>query len=136
MSHGFPPVVITMAKREAYYTALEIGHKGDLRPFIRFIAEATLDTMQDMVSNGLVEVDEAHHKGSVAGSSESGIQKPRWKSEGDSCVLSNRSSLSLCISKAHLTLQTHLQVQVHLFCRKISKTLKCSLIGSRSIALD
>ncbi|XP_005109027.1 protein adenylyltransferase FICD [Aplysia californica] len=55
MQAGFPPVSIEVNDRLTYYETLEQGNKGDIRPFIRFIAkcaERTLDgylfvTMED-----------------------------------------------------------------------------------------
>lgn len=38
---GFPPVIIPVEERGRYYDALKEANGGDLRPFIRFIAEMT-----------------------------------------------------------------------------------------------
>lgn len=38
---GFPPVIIPVEERGRYYNALKEANGGDLRPFIRFIAEMT-----------------------------------------------------------------------------------------------
>ncbi|XP_078712877.1 protein adenylyltransferase FICD [Lampetra fluviatilis] len=46
MQAGYPPVTIRKEQRAEYYTALQAGNDGDVRPFIRFIArcaEMTLD---------------------------------------------------------------------------------------------
>ena len=36
---GYPPVIIKVEDRYKYYEALEIANSGDIRPFIRFIAQ-------------------------------------------------------------------------------------------------
>ena len=38
---GYPPVIIKVEDRYKYYEALEIANSGDIRPFIRFIAQCT-----------------------------------------------------------------------------------------------
>lgn len=47
---GFPPVTIRMEDRLAYYERLQAANEGDLRPFIRFIAEATDRTLQQYIN--------------------------------------------------------------------------------------
>lgn len=41
MQAGFPPVTIKVEDRLKYYESLEMGNAGDIRPFIRFIADCT-----------------------------------------------------------------------------------------------
>ena len=46
MRAGFPPVIIRVQQRHDYYEFLDQANKGDIRPFIRFVAactEATID---------------------------------------------------------------------------------------------
>ena len=46
MQAGFPPVIIRVQQRHDYYEYLDQANKGDIRPFIRFVAactEATID---------------------------------------------------------------------------------------------
>uniref|UniRef100_A0A1B6DIV6 Protein adenylyltransferase Fic n=1 Tax=Clastoptera arizonana TaxID=38151 RepID=A0A1B6DIV6_9HEMI len=45
MQAGFPPVIILKQNRHRYYRMLEIANEGDVRPFIRFIAECTEQTL-------------------------------------------------------------------------------------------
>ena len=45
MQAGFPPVIIRRADREVYYQHLVTANEGDIRPFIRFIAECTENTL-------------------------------------------------------------------------------------------
>lgn len=45
MQAGFPPVIIPVEQRSRYYLTLQQANKGDLRPFIRFIAEQTERTL-------------------------------------------------------------------------------------------
>lgn len=39
MQAGYPPVIIPVEERNRYYTTLKQANDGDLRPFIRFVAE-------------------------------------------------------------------------------------------------
>lgn len=41
MQAGFPPVIIRVEDRLKYYETLKEANDGDLRPFIRFIAQCT-----------------------------------------------------------------------------------------------
>lgn len=45
MKYGYPPVVIQKQQRLQYYKFLEMANEGDVRPFIRFIAECTEKTL-------------------------------------------------------------------------------------------
>ncbi|XP_031825316.1 FIC domain protein adenylyltransferase [Nomia melanderi] len=45
MQAGYPPVIIHKQHRHTYYEKLEIANTGDVRPFIRFIAECTEQTL-------------------------------------------------------------------------------------------
>lgn len=44
---GYPPVMILKHHREKYYEYLNLANKGDVRPFVRFIAKCT-DHMLDI----------------------------------------------------------------------------------------
>ena len=46
MKNGFPPVSIEVEDRWEYYECLIAANDGDLRPFIRFIAEYTYNTLE------------------------------------------------------------------------------------------
>lgn len=39
---GYPPVMILKEQREKYYDALKAANTGDIRPFVRFLAQCTL----------------------------------------------------------------------------------------------
>ncbi|CAG0890240.1 unnamed protein product [Darwinula stevensoni] len=45
MQSGYPPVMIRKQERMRYYETLENANEGDVRPFIRFIAECTEQTL-------------------------------------------------------------------------------------------
>ncbi|KZC06424.1 PREDICTED: adenosine monophosphate-protein transferase FICD homolog [Dufourea novaeangliae] len=45
MQAGYPPVIIHKQHRHTYYEHLQIANTGDVRPFIRFIAECTEQTL-------------------------------------------------------------------------------------------
>ncbi|XP_046997850.1 protein adenylyltransferase Fic-like [Schistocerca americana] len=45
MQAGYPPVIIPKQDRQKYYQYLEIANDGDVRPFVRFIAECTEHTL-------------------------------------------------------------------------------------------
>lgn len=49
MQAGFPPVTIKVEERLRYYEALNDGNEGDLRTFIRFIAECTDRTLDEFI---------------------------------------------------------------------------------------
>uniref|UniRef100_A0A915PM24 protein adenylyltransferase n=1 Tax=Setaria digitata TaxID=48799 RepID=A0A915PM24_9BILA len=46
MQSGFPPVIIPVEARADYYDTLNAANRGNLRPFIRFIAQQTDATLQ------------------------------------------------------------------------------------------
>ena len=45
MQAGYPPVIIHKRHRHKYYENLQIANGGDVRPFVRFIAECTEQTL-------------------------------------------------------------------------------------------
>ena len=45
MQNGFPPVIIRKQDRLLYYQHLVTANDGDIRPFIRFIADCTERTL-------------------------------------------------------------------------------------------
>ncbi|XP_026478715.1 adenosine monophosphate-protein transferase Fic-like [Ctenocephalides felis] len=45
MQAGYPPVIILKQHRHLYYETLRIANEGDVRPFVRFIAECTENTL-------------------------------------------------------------------------------------------
>uniref|UniRef100_A0A7E4VR13 protein adenylyltransferase n=1 Tax=Panagrellus redivivus TaxID=6233 RepID=A0A7E4VR13_PANRE len=49
MQAGFPPVIIPVGERGRYYATLKDANDGDLRPFIRFIAQMTDDCLQSFI---------------------------------------------------------------------------------------
>lgn len=48
--HGYPPALLPVTKRLEYYAALEKANDGDLSDFNQFIAQITLETLQNMVA--------------------------------------------------------------------------------------
>ncbi|XP_003374941.1 putative variant SH3 domain protein [Trichinella spiralis] len=59
MQAGFPPVIIRVEDRLQYYESLKLANEGDLRPFVRFIAECTRRTLDEYLANSMCSVDEA-----------------------------------------------------------------------------
>ncbi|OUC41519.1 tetratricopeptide repeat protein [Trichinella nativa] len=59
MQAGFPPVIIRVEDRLQYYESLKLANEGDLRPFVRFIAECTRRTLDEYLANSVCSVDEA-----------------------------------------------------------------------------
>ncbi|CAH0562231.1 unnamed protein product [Brassicogethes aeneus] len=55
---GYPPVMILKEQREKYYDALKTANLGDVRPFVRFVAQCTLQIL-DMYIYGtrLLSID-------------------------------------------------------------------------------
>lgn len=45
MQAGYPPVIIHKQHRHQYYEYLQIANSGDVRPFVRFIAGCTEQTL-------------------------------------------------------------------------------------------
>ncbi|XP_055594689.1 protein adenylyltransferase Fic [Uranotaenia lowii] len=45
MRAGYPPVIIQKQHRHKYYDYLQIANEGDIRPFVRFIADCTERTL-------------------------------------------------------------------------------------------
>lgn len=45
MQAGFPPVIIVKQERYKYYQLLDLANRGDVRPFVRFIAQCTERTL-------------------------------------------------------------------------------------------
>lgn len=45
MQAGFPPVIILKQDRHRYYEYLDAANEGDVRPFVRFIADCTEKTL-------------------------------------------------------------------------------------------
>lgn len=53
MQSGFPPVIIPVEERGRYYASLRAANEGDLRPFIRFVAELTDKTLEVSIEKTL-----------------------------------------------------------------------------------
>lgn len=49
MQAGYPPVIIKVEDRLEYYECLELSNEGDVRPFIRFIARCTENTVDSFL---------------------------------------------------------------------------------------
>ncbi|XP_043662941.1 protein adenylyltransferase Fic [Drosophila teissieri] len=45
MRAGYPPVIIPKQQRNKYYHFLKLANEGDIRPFVRFIADCTEKTL-------------------------------------------------------------------------------------------
>ncbi|KAH8272190.1 hypothetical protein KR018_010650 [Drosophila ironensis] len=45
MRAGYPPVIIPKQQRSKYYYFLKLANEGDIRPFVRFIADCTEKTL-------------------------------------------------------------------------------------------
>lgn len=45
MRAGYPPIIIPKQQRHKYYDFLQLANEGDVRPFIRFIADCTERTL-------------------------------------------------------------------------------------------
>ncbi|CAH1153830.1 unnamed protein product [Phaedon cochleariae] len=42
---GYPPVMVLKEQRETYYDSLKTANMGDVRPFVRFVAQCTLQIL-------------------------------------------------------------------------------------------
>lgn len=47
MQAGYPPVIIPVHERLSYYETLSLADDGDVRPFVRFIANLTERTIEE-----------------------------------------------------------------------------------------
>lgn len=45
MRAGYPPVIVPKQQRHNYYNFLQLANEGDIRPFVRFIADCTDKTL-------------------------------------------------------------------------------------------
>ncbi|XP_061866404.1 protein adenylyltransferase FICD isoform X2 [Colius striatus] len=62
MQAGYPPVTVRKERRAQYYHVLEVANEGDVRPFIRFVAqctESTLDLLLAATTEHAVALPEA-----------------------------------------------------------------------------
>lgn len=51
MRAGYPPVIIRKEQRYDYYEYLQTANLGDVRPFIRFVARCTEETLDEYLSS-------------------------------------------------------------------------------------
>ena len=51
MRAGYPPVIIRKEDRFQYYEYLQLGNMGDVRPFIRFVARCTEETLNEYLAS-------------------------------------------------------------------------------------
>ncbi|XP_038053317.1 protein adenylyltransferase FICD-like [Patiria miniata] len=49
MRAGYPPIIVKVTQRHEYYEAIKKGNVGDIRPFIRFIAQCTEDMLDALL---------------------------------------------------------------------------------------
>ncbi|KRT78842.1 hypothetical protein AMK59_7302 [Oryctes borbonicus] len=59
---GYPPVIISKGDRKKYYKYLKLANKGDLRPFVRFIAYSTDETLNTYLGSSQFLI---HHVESI-----------------------------------------------------------------------
>lgn len=51
MRSAFPPIIIEVSERFTYYSHLDQANDGDIRPFIRFIANCTERTLNEFIQH-------------------------------------------------------------------------------------
>jgi len=44
---GYPPIIIPVERRAEYYEHLKAANDGDIRPFVRFVAQCTEQTIDE-----------------------------------------------------------------------------------------
>ena len=49
MQAGYPPIIIPVDRRAEYYEHLKSANNGDIRPFVRFIADCTEQTIDEFL---------------------------------------------------------------------------------------
>lgn len=57
MQVGFPPVIVPKEEKHRYYQTLDAANKGDVRPFIRFIAKCTERTVDEFLISSTDQVN-------------------------------------------------------------------------------
>ena len=57
MMAGYPAIIIPVEKKQFYYEHLDTANKGDIRPFIRFIAQCAEDVLDEYL---LASLTSAH----------------------------------------------------------------------------
>ncbi|XP_071454869.1 protein adenylyltransferase Fic [Hetaerina americana] len=67
MQAGYPPVIILKRDRLKYYETLQWANEGDVRPFVRFIAECTKQTLDSYLWSTEEEAGGAHSRRSPVG---------------------------------------------------------------------
>ncbi len=67
MKSGFPPVIIRKQDRLPYYRHLVTANEGDVRPFIRFVAECTERTLDAYIAAATERSDVGQYRYSSAG---------------------------------------------------------------------
>lgn len=53
MQSGYPPVIINVEDKHEYYRTLQMANDGDIRPFIRFVADSTERTLDHYLAASL-----------------------------------------------------------------------------------
>lgn len=61
MQAGYPPVIIKVDDRLDYYEHLREGNRGDVRPFIRFVAKCTEQTIDEYLHQVVSGQSTPHH---------------------------------------------------------------------------
>ena len=51
MKRGFTPAIIQNEKRRQYIESLVRANKGDISPFVSFVADSMIDTQNSILSN-------------------------------------------------------------------------------------
>lgn len=59
MMAGYPAIIVPVDKKQFYYAHLETANKGDVRPFIRFMARCAEDVLDEYL---LASIAYAHQK--------------------------------------------------------------------------
>ncbi len=63
MQSGFPPVIIRKQDRLEYFRHLSSANEGDVRPFVRFVAECTERTLDAFIAAGTENPATKHFSG-------------------------------------------------------------------------
>lgn len=56
---GYPPIIIPVQERYTYYEKLSLADEGDVRPFIRYIANLTDRTIDEYLQFTQKQINEA-----------------------------------------------------------------------------
>jgi len=84
MQTGYPPIIIPVEEKQKYYQHLQTANDGDVRPFIRFIAQCAERTIEEFLWASVENISRTFPEISPAGSR--GLRSEDKWGEGGSTI--------------------------------------------------